>query len=63
MRLVRPKSLRKLRESIKPRTRRNNGKSMEAKRSKPLTGEPDAGDPPVRFGRGSGTKAPFLPLS
>jgi RNA-directed DNA polymerase len=30
MRLVRPKSLRKLRESIKPRTRRNNGKSMEA---------------------------------
>ena len=30
MRLVRPKSLRKLRESIKPRMRRNNGKSMEA---------------------------------
>jgi RNA-directed DNA polymerase len=30
MRLVRSKSLRKLRESIKPRTRRNNGKSMEA---------------------------------
>jgi Group II intron, maturase-specific domain./Reverse transcriptase (RNA-dependent DNA polymerase). len=30
MRLVRPKSLCKLRESIKPRTRRNNGKSMEA---------------------------------
>ena len=30
MRLVRPKSLRKLRETIKPRTRRNNGKSMEA---------------------------------
>jgi RNA-directed DNA polymerase len=30
MRLVRPKSMRKLRESIKPRTRRNNGKSMEA---------------------------------
>ena len=30
MRLVRPKSLRKLRESIKPRTRRNNGKSMAA---------------------------------
>jgi RNA-directed DNA polymerase len=30
MRLVRPKSLRKLRESIKPRTRRNNGTSMEA---------------------------------
>jgi RNA-directed DNA polymerase len=30
MRLVRPKSLRKLREAIKPRTRRNNGKSMEA---------------------------------
>jgi RNA-directed DNA polymerase len=30
MRLVRPKSLRKLRESIKPRTRRSNGKSMEA---------------------------------
>lgn len=30
MRLVRPKSLRKLRESIKPRTRRNNGKSMRA---------------------------------
>ena len=30
MRLVRPKSLRKLRESIKPRTRRANGKSMEA---------------------------------
>ena len=30
IRLVRPKSLRKLRESIKPRTRRNNGKSMEA---------------------------------
>jgi RNA-directed DNA polymerase len=30
MRLVRPKSLRKLRESIKPRTRRNNGKSMKA---------------------------------
>lgn len=29
IRLVRPKSLRKLRESIKPRTRRNNGKSME----------------------------------
>ena len=28
--MVRPKSLRKLRESIKPRTRRNNGKSMEA---------------------------------
>ena len=30
MRLVRPKSLRKLRESIKPKTRRNNGKSMDA---------------------------------
>jgi RNA-directed DNA polymerase len=30
IRLVRPKSLRKLRESIKPRTRRNSGKSMEA---------------------------------
>lgn len=30
IRLVRPKSLRKLRESIKPRTRRNNGKSMGA---------------------------------
>ncbi len=30
MRLVRPKSLRKLRESIKPRTRRNNGESMQA---------------------------------
>lgn len=30
MRLVRPKSLRKLRETIKPMTRRNNGKSMEA---------------------------------
>jgi RNA-directed DNA polymerase len=30
IRLVRPKSLRKLRETIKPRTRRNNGKSMEA---------------------------------
>jgi RNA-directed DNA polymerase len=30
MRLVRPKSLRKLRETIKPRTRRSNGKSMEA---------------------------------
>lgn len=30
MRLVRPKSLRKLRESIKLRTRRNHGKSMEA---------------------------------
>lgn len=30
MRLVRPKSLSKLRESIKPRTRRANGRSMEA---------------------------------
>jgi RNA-directed DNA polymerase len=30
MRLVRSKSLRKLRETIKPRTRRNNGKSMGA---------------------------------
>ena len=30
MRLVRPKSLRKLRETIKPRTRRSNGKSTEA---------------------------------
>jgi RNA-directed DNA polymerase len=30
MRLVRPESLRKLRETIKPRTRRTNGKSMEA---------------------------------
>ncbi len=30
IRLVRHKSLRKLRESIKPKTRRNNGKSMEA---------------------------------
>jgi len=30
IRLVRPKSLSKLRESIKPRTRRNNGRSMEA---------------------------------
>jgi RNA-directed DNA polymerase len=30
MRLVRPKSLRKLCETIKPRTRRSNGKSMEA---------------------------------
>jgi RNA-directed DNA polymerase len=29
-RLVRPKSLRKLRETIKPKTRRNNGKSMDA---------------------------------
>ena len=30
MRLVRPKSERKLRETIKPKTRRTNGKSMEA---------------------------------
>jgi RNA-directed DNA polymerase len=30
IRLVRPKSLRKLRETIKPKTRRNNGKSMNA---------------------------------
>ena len=30
MRLVRPKSLRKLRETIKPKTRRTNGKSMNA---------------------------------
>jgi len=30
MRLVRPKSVRKLRETIKPRTRRANGKSMKA---------------------------------
>ncbi|TAG08253.1 MAG: group II intron reverse transcriptase/maturase [Verrucomicrobia bacterium] len=30
MKLVRPKSLRKLRETIKPKTRRTNGKSMEA---------------------------------
>ena len=30
MRLVRPKSLRKLRESIRPRTRRANGRSMNA---------------------------------
>lgn len=30
VRLVRPKSLRKLRETIKPKTRRANGKSMEA---------------------------------
>jgi RNA-directed DNA polymerase len=30
MRLVRPKSLRKLRETIKPKTRRNNGKCMAA---------------------------------
>lgn len=30
IRLVRPKSLRKLRETIKSKTRRNNGKSMEA---------------------------------
>jgi RNA-directed DNA polymerase len=30
VRLIRPKSLCKLRETIKPRTRRNNGKSMEA---------------------------------
>jgi len=30
LKLVRPKSLRKLRESIKPRTRRNSGRSMEA---------------------------------
>jgi RNA-directed DNA polymerase len=30
MRLVRPKSLRKLRETIKPKTRRTNGKSMDA---------------------------------
>jgi RNA-directed DNA polymerase len=29
-RLVRPKSQRKLREAIKPKTRRNNGKNMEA---------------------------------
>jgi hypothetical protein len=30
MKLVRPKSLRKLRESIKPRTKRSSGRSMEA---------------------------------
>jgi RNA-directed DNA polymerase len=30
MKLVRPKSMSKLRESIKPRTRRTDGKSMEA---------------------------------
>jgi RNA-directed DNA polymerase len=30
MRLVRPKSLSKLRESIRPRTRRTNGQSMNA---------------------------------
>lgn len=29
IRLIRPKSLKKLRETIKPRTKRNNGKSME----------------------------------
>ena len=30
---------------------------------KPLTGKPDAGDPPVRFGGRGGAKAPSLPLS
>ena len=29
---------------------------------KPLTGKPDAGDPPVRFGGRGGAKAPSLPL-
>ncbi|MGA3116179.1 MAG: hypothetical protein ABSF90_17300, partial [Syntrophobacteraceae bacterium] len=32
------------------------------RRGEPLTGEPDAGDPPVRFG-GRGGDEPFLPLS
>src|SRR6185295_1511521 len=30
---------------------------------KPLTGEPDAGNPPVRFGGRSSTNTPSLPLS
>jgi hypothetical protein len=30
---------------------------------KPLTGKPDAGNPPVRFGGRGGAKAPSLPLS
>jgi hypothetical protein len=30
---------------------------------KPPTGEPDAGNPPVRFGGRGGAKAPSLPLS
>src|SRR5258706_11729956 len=29
----------------------------------PLTGEPDAGNPPVRFGGRGGAQAPSLPLS
>ena len=29
----------------------------------PLTGEPDAGNPPVRFGGRGGTNMPSLPLS
>jgi hypothetical protein len=28
----------------------------------PLTGEPDAGNPPVRFGGRGGASAPSLPL-
>jgi len=30
---------------------------------RPLTGEPYAGNPPVRFGGRGGATAPFLPLS
>ena len=82
MRLVRPESLRQPRESINPRTRRANGRSMEAivadlNRTLPGrlgyfkhakagdlgAGEPDAGDPPVRFEGGSGANPCPVPTS
>src|SRR5271157_817016 len=36
---------------------------MDSLAETPLTGEPDAGNPPVRFGGRGGAKAPSLPLS
>ena len=41
----------------------DEAKSRSLSTEHPLTGEPDAGDPPVRFGGRGGANPPSLPLS
>jgi hypothetical protein len=41
----------------------DEAKSRSLSHENPLTGKPDAGDPPVRFGGRGGATAPSLPLS
>src|SRR5258705_190755 len=61
----RSKSRKKLRDTIRAKTKRTSRRSMPVlSKVSPLTGEPDAGDPHVRFGgRGIEANRYSLPLS